>query len=69
MTEEPWVDVERVAAHLAVTRDVIYRWIKQRDFPARRVGRLFRFRLSEVDEWVRGGSGTVASHKKAPMRK
>jgi excisionase family DNA binding protein len=69
MTEEPWVDVERVASHLAVTRDVIYRWIKQKSFPARRVGRLFRFKLSEVDDWVRAGGGTVAPHKKAPTRK
>lgn len=69
MAEEPWVDVERVAAHLAVTRDVIYRWIKQNDFPGRRVGRLFRFKLSEVDEWVRAGTGSVASRKKAPTRK
>ena len=69
MAEEPWVDVERVADHLAVTRDVIYRWIKQKGFPARRVGRLFRFKISEVDEWVRAGAGSVDSRKKTPSGK
>lgn len=69
MTEERWVDVERVAAHLAVTRDVIYRWIRQRDFPAHRVGRLFRFKISEVDEWVRSGGGGKVLPSKVAARK
>jgi excisionase family DNA binding protein len=56
--EEKWVDVEVVAKHLGVRKESIYRWIDRRGFPAHRVGRLLRFRLSEVDEWVRvGGSG------------
>jgi excisionase family DNA binding protein len=56
-TEERWVDVEEVAAHLNVTKDSVYRWIDRKGFPAHKVGRLFRFKLSEVDEWVRKGGG------------
>ena len=55
-TKEGWVGIAAVAAHLQVTRDSIYRWVDAKDFPAYRVGRLLRFRLSEVDEWVRRGS-------------
>jgi len=54
-TEEHWVGVEDVAAHLKVTKDSIYRWIDKKRFPAHKVGRLFRFKLSEVDAWVRKG--------------
>ena len=54
-TEEGWVDIAEVAAHLQVTKDSIYRWVDTKAFPARRVGRLLRFRLSEVDEWVKAG--------------
>jgi excisionase family DNA binding protein len=50
--EERWVGVEDVAAHLGVSRDSVYRWIETRDLPARRVGRLLRFKLSEIDDWV-----------------
>jgi excisionase family DNA binding protein len=66
MAEEKWVTVDRVAAHLDVTRDSIYRWIERKGFPAHRVGRLLRFKLSEVDRWVRtaGGTGRKASAKK-----
>ena len=70
-TEEGWVDIGEVAAHLQVTKDSIYRWVAAKGFPARRVGRLLRFRLSEVDEWVKAGgdeSGTSASDKGADMR-
>jgi len=51
--EERWVGVDDVAAHLGVAKDSVYRWIEQRKLPAHRVGRLFRFKLSEIDEWVR----------------
>jgi excisionase family DNA binding protein len=55
--EEGWVGVAEVAAYLRVARESVYRWVVARGFPARRVGRLLRFRLSEVDEWVRKGCG------------
>lgn len=53
--EERWVDIDGVAAHLGVTKDSLYRWTKKQGFPAHRVGRLFRFKLSEVDAWVKSG--------------
>ena len=54
-TEEGWVGVAEVAVHLQVTRDSIYRWVDSKGLPAHRVGRLLRFRLSEVDDWVKAG--------------
>ena len=69
--QEGWVGIAEVAAHLQVTTVSIYRWVAAKGFPARRVGRLLRFRLSEVDEWVKAGgdeSGTSASDKKADTR-
>lgn len=58
-----WCSVDEIAEHLGVTRDTIYRWINQKDLPAHRIGRLWKFQLSEVDEWVRSGG---ASEKKPP---
>lgn len=53
--EERWVDVDTVAAHLGVNKDSVYRWIESMGLPAHRLGRLFRFKLTEVDQWVRSG--------------
>ena len=46
---EPWVSVEQLVEHLGVTRDSIYRWIDRKGLPAHRVGRLWKFKVSEVD--------------------
>jgi excisionase family DNA binding protein len=56
-SDERWVGVDEVATHLGVGRDSIYRWIESRGLPARKVGRLLRFKLSEVDAWVEAGGG------------
>ena len=56
-SEEGWVGIADVTAHLSVARDSVYRWVETKDFPARRVRRLLRFRLSEVDKWVKAGGG------------
>lgn len=56
---ERWVSVEVVADHLGVAKDSIYRWVEARGLPAHRIGRLLKFRLTEVDEWVRTGGVTL----------
>jgi excisionase family DNA binding protein len=55
MPAERWVSVEDVAAHLGVAKDSIYRWIDRKGLPARKIGRLWKFKLSEVDAWVHAG--------------
>jgi len=52
---ESWVSVDDVAKHLDVAKDSVYRWIDRRRLPAHRIGRLWKFKLSEVDQWVRAG--------------
>lgn len=66
MNNERWVTVDDVAIHLRVTRDSIYRWKDTKGLPAHRVGRTWRFRLSEVDEWVRSGGGATDGEKEEP---
>jgi excisionase family DNA binding protein len=55
MITEPWVSVDDVAKHLGVAKDSVYRWIETRSLPAHKLGRLWKFKLSEVDDWVRVG--------------
>lgn len=65
-TQDHWVGVDDVASHLSVRKESVYRWIDKKGLPAHRAGRLFRFKLSEVDEWMRDGDGAGAL-KKAKM--
>lgn len=66
--DERWVGVHDVAAHLDVGKDSIYRWVESRGLPARKVGRLLRFRLSEVDAWVEAGGGEDNGREPSPGR-
>ena len=61
--EEGWVGIADIAAHLQVAKESIYRWVASKGFPAHRVGRLLRFRLSEVDEWVKNSGGSEAEKR------
>lgn len=65
---EPWASVEEVAAHLGVAKDSVYRWIEAKHMPAHKIGKLWKFKLSEVDEWVRSG-GTNEDAKAKPARR
>ena len=59
---EPWVSVDDVAKHLGVAKDSVYRWIERKGLPAHRMGRLWKFKISEVDEWVlQGGAAADAA--------
>ncbi len=60
MNTEPWVTAGHVAQHLGVAKDTVYRWRERKGLPAHRVGRLWKFQLSEVDEWVRAGGADEA---------
>ena len=52
---EKWVILKEVQEHLGVGRETILQWIAKRNMPAYKVGRLWKFKLSEVDEWICSG--------------
>lgn len=52
-TVEPWVNLEDVAKHLSVSKDTVRAWIRNNTIPYSRAGKQYKFKLSEVDQWVR----------------
>ena len=54
MTEK-WVGIPEVAEFLGVSKETVYRWLKRQQpgFPAYRIGRLWRFKISEVNIWAK----------------
>ncbi len=55
VNSEPWVTAIEVARHLGVVKNTVYRWRERKGLPAHKIGRLWKFQLSEVDDWVRAG--------------
>lgn len=56
MADDRWLSVDEIATYLGVKRDTIYKWIDRKGMPANKVGRLWKFKLDEVDSWVRSES-------------
>ena len=52
---ERWLSVMEIANHLGVKRDTVYKWIERKTMPAHKVGRLWKFKVTEIDSWVRKG--------------
>jgi excisionase family DNA binding protein len=46
---ERWLSVIEIAEHLGVSKETIYRWLEKGKIPANRVGKLWKFKASEVD--------------------
>lgn len=61
--EDRWLSVEEIGAYLGVKRDTIYKWISDKQMPAHRMGRLWKFQKSEVDEWVKAGGADENSKR------
>ena len=50
-----WLSIDEIAAYLGIKRDTVYRWISERNMPGHKIGRLWKFRKEEIDEWVKLG--------------
>lgn len=55
---EKWVNLEDIAEHLSVSTDTVRNWIKDGKLPFYRAGKRYKFKISEVDEWLRNGKIT-----------
>ncbi|MCU5787655.1 helix-turn-helix domain-containing protein [Alloalcanivorax marinus] len=58
--EDRWLSVDEISKHLGVSSDTVYRWIDKNSMPAHRMGRFWKFKKDDVDEWVRNGGANDA---------
>lgn len=56
---ERWVSTKEIALHLGVNKDTIHKWIRNGTIPCHRVGRLWKFKISDIDEWVKSGGASI----------
>ncbi|MEG2483688.1 MAG: helix-turn-helix domain-containing protein [Lachnospiraceae bacterium] len=52
---EKWVNLEDVADYLSVSKDTIRAWIKNEKIPFYKAGKRYKFKISEIDDYVRNG--------------
>ena len=57
---ERWSNLEEIANHIGVSKDTIRSWIKKETIPHHKIGRQYKFKISEVDAWVESGQSADA---------
>lgn len=53
MQNEKWVSMEDICSHLDCSRDTVKKMIKKQNMPAYKIDRKWKFKISEVDAWMR----------------
>ncbi len=54
--DDSWIDIEEAANYIGVNKDTIRNWIKKdTEIPAHRIGKLWKFKKSELDVWIKSG--------------
>ncbi|KGP76653.1 hypothetical protein JT05_03455 [Desulfosporosinus sp. Tol-M] len=53
---EEWKPMAAIEKYLSVSRETVLQYINKKDMPAHKLGRQWRFKISEIDEWLRSGA-------------
>ncbi len=61
--EDRWLSVDEIAEYLGVSKDTIYTWVTSKGMPGHKVGRLWKFKREEVDDWVKSGGANSAQEE------
>ena len=55
-----WLSVAEICTYLGgITRDTVYKCISEKNMPAHRIGKLWKFKMSEVDAWVKNENRNI----------
>ena len=44
-----WYSTKEICAYLGISRDTLLTWISEKDLPAHKMGRNWKFKTAEVD--------------------
>lgn len=61
---EKWRPMSTLMEYLGVSRETILQWIEKKGMPAHKVGRQWKFKISEIDEWIRSGAASDKEDEK-----
>lgn len=56
---EKWIGIEEAAEYMDVTKDTVRNWIKKTDIPAHKIVKLWKFKKSELDAWIKSGRSAI----------
>ena len=59
-TAEKWIGIEEAADFLGIKPSTLREWLKkEKNIPAHKIGKLWKFKCSELDAWVKSGKSAL----------
>ena len=49
---ETYLSIEGVAKYLGIAEKTVRKWVLNREIPYRKIMKVIRFRVSEIEEWI-----------------
>ena len=59
INEEKWIGIDETADYLGVKVATIRSWLKYNKIPSHKIGKLWKFKKSELDEWIQSGKSAL----------
>jgi excisionase family DNA binding protein len=56
---EKWIGLEEAAEYLGIKAVTLRKWIKEKKIPCHKIGKLWKFKKAEIDEWVQSGRSAL----------
>ena len=56
--DDRYYSMPEIMECIGASRDSILRWIATKDMPAHKVGKNWKFKISEIDEWIKSGNAS-----------
>ena len=57
---DKWINIDEAAEYLGVKPGTIRDWIRKgKGIPAHKIGKQWKFKCSELDEWVKSGESAI----------
>ena len=50
-----YYSMSEICKYLGISRDTALRWISTKNLPAHKIGKNWKFQISEIDEWINSG--------------
>lgn len=60
MLKDKWISIDEASEYIGIKTVTIRGWIKKRNgIPAHKIGRQWKFKRSELDDWIKSGKSAI----------
>lgn len=61
LSKDNYISIDEAAEYLGIKTVTLRNWIKKTDnnIPAHKIGKMWKFKRSELDEWVNSGKSAI----------